>query len=338
MRSTERGLATLITVVLVGLIAGIAVLASGKFSILSLMGVAQGGQFASAFDSAEYGWSKGFEELNDFRPTQANRQAHLAGGQPVAGAGPQSGSQYSGLASAVNQADLTYRLSLTGTFSGAKAPVAQDLRILPYLVKKPKDALIVYGNLSVPRGFLTATNNVGPGWAVVLGGRLLANEGLSTLPKGSVAVQDASVAAGGPNGLFAQYFGGSYEDFKAALPEVYHVVPPDGTPGTWRPESLPGYDGKRALGGQATPTLLVLDNAPSTSGTLEIYGIVVVRGNWVQQAGVVSIYGGLIVLGDLMMNGGSLSVTRTSVYQDLDSTLDLWTGRFIKVPGSWRDF
>lgn len=94
------------------------------------------------------------------------------------------------------------------------------------------------------------------------------------------------------------------------------------------------FHGNTTIGSAAQPVVLIVNGPLKMNGTVTIYGVVYVIGDWNNDGGgSLTINGGVIVEGTLSSTGTPNVTYNQSILGNLAEV-----GQYVKVPGSWRDF
>ena len=237
----------------------------------------------------------------------------------------------------------------------ASARLQVVLGLLPGLRVAPTAALTVKGSVDVGAAALGVHNpDVASGGITVRAGGSLIGSALrlSTAPGGaagaSVSAQDTALAAIDTDQLFTAHFGVDLASWnthaavqaidcrsECAVPVAAAI---DGA-ATNRMVSIPGdarLDGPVTLGSPAQPVVLVVDGTLTLSGDVTLYGLVYATDiRWDDSSGPqAQVRGALISASSYRGNGAPDLHHDTAVLR----ALQLQTGSYVRVPGSWRDF
>jgi hypothetical protein len=237
----------------------------------------------------------------------------------------------------------------------ASARLQVVLGLLPGLRVVPSAALTVKGSVDVGAAALGVHNpDVASGGITVRAGGSLIGSALrlSTAPGGaagaSVSAQDAALAAIDTNHLFTAHFGvdlASWNTHSAVQAidcrsecAVRVAAAIDGV-ATNRMVSIPSdarIDGPVTLGSPAQPVVLVVDGTLTLSGDVTLYGLVYATDiRWDDSSGPqAQVRGALISASSYRGNGAPDLHYDAAVLH----ALQLQTGSYVRVPGSWRDF
>lgn len=94
------------------------------------------------------------------------------------------------------------------------------------------------------------------------------------------------------------------------------------------------FNSNITIGSPLQPVILIVNGPLKMNGTVTVYGIVYVIGDWDNNGGGnLTINGGVVVEGNLLSTGTPNVNFSQSILGNLNQI-----GMYVKVPGSWRDF
>ncbi|HJV63145.1 MAG TPA: PilX N-terminal domain-containing pilus assembly protein [Albitalea sp.] len=237
----------------------------------------------------------------------------------------------------------------------ATATLHADVGLLPGLVTLPVAPLTVKGSVHAGRAALGLHNgDADSGGATVQAGAefVAANASLTTAPgapvAGSIIESDAALAAMPADRLFVAFFGLDKAQWQQH-PAVARVrCPPDcgstvlaaiADAGTnrmiWVDGDLP-LRGPIRLGDPDRPVLIVCSGAARLEGPVTVHGLVYAASLSWQDGGS----GPGLVRGAAISETGYWGDAAADLVYDAHvlAALRTWTGSFVRVAGSWRDF
>lgn len=234
------------------------------------------------------------------------------------------------------------------------AQISQVVAFVGALAGVPSAALTAKGNVDLGGSAITVTNTdpTTHGLTVHAGGTVSnhSDSNLVTLPgtppTASVAPGDGELADVSPDAYFEKFFGLDKSTYKNSTDEV---IVCGGVCNT----SVAGKDGlilwvdvpegqtfvlnaPTPLGSETEPVVLIVNGPLELRGSASIYGLVYSTSLlWDNTGGGTSqIFGAAIAEGSFTANG-----TPNPTYRgDILARLSGQTGRFVKIPGTWRDF
>jgi hypothetical protein len=237
----------------------------------------------------------------------------------------------------------------------ASARLQVVLGLLPGLRAAPTAALTVKGSVDVGAAALGVHNpDVASGGITVrTGGNLIGPAlRLTTAPGGaaaaSVSTQDAALSSIDSDRLFATHFGVDKANWNthAAMQSIdcrgecaaRVAAAIDGVAAN-RMVSITGdarLSGPVTLGSAARPVLLVVDGTLTLSGDVMLYGLAYASDiRWDAGSGPQSQARGALISAAAYRGNGSPDLHYDAAVL---RALQLHTGSFARVPGSWRDF
>jgi len=234
------------------------------------------------------------------------------------------------------------------------AVVSQILAFDGALSGVPSAALTAKGNVDLGGSAIQITNTDPStnGLTVHSGGTISPHtpNNLVTLPGtpplASTAPNDSELSSISPDAFFEKFFGADKTSYKASADERI-------TCGGVCNTSVNGKTGKvlwvdvptgpsftlnstTTVGSLSAPVILIINGPVELRGSATVYGIVYSTSIlWDNTGGGTSqIIGGAIAEGDFEANGTPNPTYNSTIL----NTLASGTGKFVKVPGSWRDF
>lgn len=234
------------------------------------------------------------------------------------------------------------------------AEISQVVAFVSALAGVPSAALTAKGNVNLGGSAITLTNTDSStkGLTVHAGGEVTnhSDSNLVTLPgtppSASIAPKDDELATISPDAYFEKFFGLDKATYRDAADEVI-------TCGGVCNTSVAGKNGMvlwvdvpagqnfvlnapTPLGSETEPVILIVNGPLELRGSASIYGLVYSTSLlWDNTGGGSSqIFGAAIAEGSFTANG----TPNPSFRGDILSRLSGQTGRFVKIPGTWRDF
>ncbi|MDR3476518.1 MAG: pilus assembly PilX N-terminal domain-containing protein [Gammaproteobacteria bacterium] len=314
-----------------------------------------------AFEAAEAGLDFG---INYLQQNNATILASPSGGhiQPYTSSNTTNvtlanGSKFSIVYTNPTANDYTLLLvAATGTNKDGTATrtVKELVKFGSVLFTPPASPLVGKGNVTIS-GSSEIDNTQGT-TTIVSGGSVALSGSIQTQAQGGVSstaghinsdIQQnvASLTNISISDFFASYFGASMTTVKNSAKYLFsglsnYSSSVNGKAGAiiWidQPTGTASISGSATVGTPTQPVLLIINGNFSVSGSVQIYGLIVVLGTTTTTiTGSTDIVGGLIA-SDALSFSGSSSITYSA--STLSSVQQTTTNYYARVPGSWRDF